>query len=164
MESAFWWFECVESLKKMALAGGMVIVANGSSLQLLIAIIISLLYLVVILDNHPYDDQKDQKLQMFSTIQTILTLVMGLILKFDDSQTSADKSTVGYVLIFINGSVIIMTILAVVASMPTCAAEAKRARLAVSENKVLESFSCRALLHILKCFFKSQNLEHSFLQ
>jgi hypothetical protein len=135
----FWWFECVESLKKMALAGGMVIVANGSSLQLLIAIIISLLYLVVILDNHPYDDQKDQKLQMFSTIQTILTLVMGLILKFDDSQTSADKSTVGYVLIFINGSVIIMTILAVVASMPTCAAEAKRARLAVSENKVLES-------------------------
>merc|ERR1711871_947031 len=100
----FWWFECVESLKKMALAGGMVIVANGSSLQLLIAIIISLLYLVVILDNHPYDDQKDQKLQMYSTIQTILTLVMGLILKLDSSQSQSDKTTIGYVLVFINGS------------------------------------------------------------
>ena len=134
----FWWFECVESLKKMALAGGMVIVASGSSLQLLIAIIISLLYLVVILDNHPYDDPKDQKLQMYATIQMIMTLIMGLILKVDASQSPQDQVVIGYVLVFINGSVIVMAGLAVLASLPSCASEEKLARRTILENGILQ--------------------------
>ena len=134
----FWWFEFVESLKKMMLAGGMVVVANGSSAQVIIAIVISLMYLVIILDNHPYIDPKDQKLQSYSTVQIILTLIMGLTLKLDTEQTQREQDAIGILLICINGSVVLMTVAAAVASLPSCSTKVQAYRDWAAENDILE--------------------------
>ena len=134
----FWWFEFVESLKKMMLAGGMVVVADGSSAQVIIAIVISLMYLVIILDSHPYLDPKDQKLQSYSTVQIILTLIMGLTLKLVTEQTERERDVIGILLVAINGSVVIMTAAAVVASLPSCSAKVRGYRDWALENAILE--------------------------
>ena len=46
-------------IKKMILAGGLVLVAPGSSVQILLGILVSLAFLVLVLHCHPYDNAND---------------------------------------------------------------------------------------------------------
>jgi hypothetical protein len=43
-----WYFESVEMIKKMTLAGGLVLVAPGSSVQILVGILVAFSYLVLV--------------------------------------------------------------------------------------------------------------------
>ncbi len=59
----YWYFECVEMLKKMALAGGLVLVRPGSSTQITIGLLITFAFFLMVLDWHPYEDKTDNRLQ-----------------------------------------------------------------------------------------------------
>merc|ERR1711968_174153 len=82
-ERPYWYWEAVEMLKKMVLAGGLVIVAAGSSAQVLIGVLISLFYLIVVVRLEPFDDVVDDRLQMATSLQILLNLLLGLVLKLD---------------------------------------------------------------------------------
>ena len=62
----YWYFEGVEMLKKMILAGGLVLVAPGTAAQVLIGLLIATAFLFLVLDWHPYDESTDNRLQAVS--------------------------------------------------------------------------------------------------
>ena len=47
-ETRFYYWECIEMIKKMMLTGGLVLLAPGSSAQILLGILITLVYLCLV--------------------------------------------------------------------------------------------------------------------
>eukprot|EP00946_MAST-07B_sp_MAST-7B-sp1_P003800 g3800.t1 len=116
-----WYFESVEMIKKMTLAGGLVLVAPGSSVQIMVGILVALGFLVTVLKVNPYEDDTDNNLQIFATLQIVLTLLAGLALK-TDTVGEYEISLMSALLILINASVIAIGILttAMVLPLPYC--------------------------------------------
>jgi len=112
-----WYFESVEMIKKMTLAGGLVLVAPGSSVQILVGILVAFSYLVLVFQYRPYEDANDNKLQAFATTQIVLTLLAGLVLKTDASG-EYEQSLMGILLVLINGSVVVIGAYATLLMLP----------------------------------------------
>ena len=55
-EPKFWYWEVIEMIRKLLLTGGLVLAADGTSAQFLIAQVISLLYLVLVIRKLPYEN------------------------------------------------------------------------------------------------------------
>ena len=83
-ETRFYYWECIEMIKKMMLTGGLVLLAPGSSAQILLGILITLVYLCLVLKFEPYNEDEDDFLQFVATITILLTLISGLALRSDD--------------------------------------------------------------------------------
>merc|ERR1711865_967222 len=58
-EPKYWWFEMVVILQKMVMTGAMCVVAQGSSVQLLIAILVMLSYMLLVLKTAPYEENSE---------------------------------------------------------------------------------------------------------
>ena len=56
-EEEYWWFEMVVVLEKMIMTGAMCVIAPGSSLQLLVAVLVTLIYMLVVLKTAPASTQ-----------------------------------------------------------------------------------------------------------
>ena len=119
-DKSHWYFESVEMLKKMTLAGGLVLVAPGSSVQIMLGILVALSFLVVVLQFKPYADSTDNKLQAFATLQIMLTLLAGLALK-TDTVGEYQQTFMGMLLLIINLSVVALGLLSVLIMLPTLA-------------------------------------------
>ena len=135
----YWYFESIEMIKKMLLTGAMVMVAPGTSAQVMIGILISVVYLVILLHYRPFQDTKDQLLQMYSTVQVQLTLIVGMALQLDSGQDEAEKSVLAIILISLNASVPIMTAVAIYFALPSCKSRADNYRDALDAQCVLEN-------------------------
>jgi CRP-like cAMP-binding protein len=107
-----WYFESIEMIKKMILAGGLVLVAPGSAVQVLLGILVAFAFLVVVLQYQPYDDANDNNLQAYATAQIVLTLLAGLMLKTggsgEDSGGEYEQGLMTILLIGINCSVLVI--------------------------------------------------------
>ena len=114
-----WYFESVEMIKKMTLAGGLVLVAPGSSVQILVGILVAFAYLIIVLQSQPYDDPNDNKLQAFATVQIVLTLLAGVMMKTDVTGVY-EEGLMGILLIVLNGSVILIGLFAIFLSCSCC--------------------------------------------
>lgn len=89
--------------KKMILTGVMVVVAAGSSLQLVIALLVVLVNLLLVLKIAPFEDNTDDFLSFLTSGQLLLTLLGGLLLYTDDpSDPSYDSESMGRAMIGIN--------------------------------------------------------------
>ena len=80
-EPSFWYWECIEMIRKLMLTGGLVLAADGSSAQFLIAQIISLLYLVLVIRKLPYENDMDDVLQTIASVSILFTLMAGFAMK-----------------------------------------------------------------------------------
>ena len=108
-ERPYWYWESVEMLKKMILAGGLVIVAAGSSAQVLIGMLVALAYFTVVIRLEPYDDIVDDYLQVGASIQMVLNLLIGLVLKLDEKgESEYDVDTLGILLLIMNICVVLI--------------------------------------------------------
>ena len=124
--------------KKMLLTGAMVMVAPGSSAQVMIGILIAVVYLVILLYYKPFMDKKDQLLQMYSTVQVQLTLIVGMAILLDDGGGGVEKSVLGMILIALNLSVPLMTAVAVYFALPRCKTRINRYRDDINDSYTLE--------------------------
>ena len=115
--SRHFYFEGVEMIKKMTLAGGLVLVAPGSSVQILVGILVALAFLVLVQQLRPYEDATDNKLQTFATVQIILTLLSGLVIQ-TDVQGEYEQVTMSILLLFISGSVAIIGLISTAMMLP----------------------------------------------
>ena len=81
-EPKFWYWEVIEMIRKLLLTGGLVLAADGTSAQFLIAQVISLLYLVLVIRYVPYEnDTVGLKILFLCSKQDsclIFFLVLGL--------------------------------------------------------------------------------------
>ena len=87
-KSTYYWWECLEMLKKMMLTGGLILLGPGSSAQVFLAVLIILGYLCLVLKCNPYQENDDDFLQFLATTTILLTLVAGMALRADDAVTS----------------------------------------------------------------------------
>jgi hypothetical protein len=107
-EPKYYWWEVFEMIKKMLLTGGLVMLAPGSSAQILVAVIITLIYYSLVLKLEPYEDDKDDFLQFIASTQILLTLIMGFALRSDD-KGSYDKTVISVLLVFTNSLMFVLT-------------------------------------------------------
>merc|ERR1711871_464519 len=115
-EPKFWWWEVLEMMRKLVLAGFLVIFLEGSMMQLSTAMIVTLVAVGAYCLCTPYDASTDDVAQIFAQFQLFITLLSGMLLKMDRSivasSTSAttgsteESAALGVLLILCNLSVI----------------------------------------------------------
>ena len=87
-ERKYWWFESVIMIQKALLTGGLVMVAPGTSVQILIALIIALVFYTLLLKLQPYTGKDEDQLQTIATAATVATLLIGFALKATEGDGS----------------------------------------------------------------------------
>merc|ERR1712146_520148 len=83
--------------------------AAGSSAQVLIGMLVALAYFTVVIQLKPYDDIVDDYLQVGASIQMVLNLLIGLVLKLDD-KSEYDVDTLGILLLIMNIAVVLIAV------------------------------------------------------
>ena len=97
----YYYWDVIDMMRKMIMTGGLILVATGSSAQLLLAEIITLSYMLFVLKLMPYHSHHDDLLSFVTSLQIMLTLMLAFALKTDtlDSEngstsgSSSSKST-----------------------------------------------------------------------
>ena len=72
-------------VKKMLLTGAMVVIRPGTSYQLLIGLMIAILYMLAVLKTAPFLEDSDDWLSFSTSLQLVLTLLFGLVLKLNNA-------------------------------------------------------------------------------
>ena len=102
-------------LQKMVMTGAMCVVAQGSSVQLLIAILVMLSYMLLVLKTAPYEEDSEDWSAFVACVALTLTTIGGFALMTDNQNARTYESKVlGLVLIGINGVCIALEIIIVV--------------------------------------------------
>ncbi len=77
------YFESVIMVNKALLTGGLVLVAPGTSAQIMTGLVVALAFAFILLEAKPYQDAVEDKMQTITSICTVLTLLIGFALKVD---------------------------------------------------------------------------------
>jgi len=102
-------------LQKMVMTGAMCVVAQGSSVQLLIAILVMLSYMLLVLKTAPYQENSEDWSSFVACVALTLTTIGGFALIMDDPNARTYESQVlGLILIGINVVCIALEIFIVV--------------------------------------------------
>ena len=102
-------------LQKMVMTGAMCVVAQGSSVQLLIAILVMMSYMLLVLKTAPYEEDSEDWSAFVACVALTLTTIGGFALMTDNQNARTYESKVlGLVLIGINGVCIALEIIIVV--------------------------------------------------
>ena len=118
-EREYWWFEIVVIFKKMLLTGPMVIMAAGSSVQIVLALVIVLFNMLLILKTAPFEDATDDWLSFLTSLQMFLTLIAGLLIKTDNpSNPTYESKSTGVILIALNSLGMVALFLSILGMIP----------------------------------------------
>ena len=102
-------------VEKMIMTGAMCVIAQGSSVQLLIAILVMLFYMLLVLKTAPYEADSEDWTAFIACVALTLTTIGGFALITDDPTTRTYESTVlTIVLIGINVICFVLEIILVV--------------------------------------------------
>jgi hypothetical protein len=102
-------------LQKMIMTGAMCVVAQGSSVQLLIATLVMFMYTLLVLKTAPYEEDSEDWTAFVACVALTLTTIGGFALIMDDPTTRTYESAVlAVILIGINVFCIAIEILIVV--------------------------------------------------
>jgi len=77
----FWYFEFIVTARKVMLAGGLVLIKETGSAQVLIGLVICVLYLLILMNLRPYRFPYEFRLEQISALQLVVTMVVGLFLQ-----------------------------------------------------------------------------------
>ena len=87
-EPEYWWFELMVLLNKTLMCGGLVVLAPGSTYQILGAILIMLFHLLVVLKLAPFVKDSEDWASVLSTLGLCLTSLgaYSMLLKTDEDE------------------------------------------------------------------------------
>ena len=109
------WFEMAVMIEKMVMTGAMCVVAQGSSVQLLIAILIMQFYMLLVLKTAPYEADSEDWTAFIACVALTLTTIGGFALIMDDpTQRTYESTVLTIVLIGINAVCFTLEILIIV--------------------------------------------------
>jgi hypothetical protein len=118
-EPEYYLFEVTVIFKKMLLTGALLVIGPGSSVQLVLALMVVLLNLLVVLKLMPYRDTTDDLLSFLVSLQMIITLLSALLLKTDkDNDKTYDPDMMGAGLVLINMMGLLVLVASIVALHP----------------------------------------------
>ena len=75
----------------MILTGGMCLVADGSTIQTLSALVVSFFYMMFVLKTGPFLHDNDDMLSFVTSLQLVFTFLGALILQMDQAITTAEN-------------------------------------------------------------------------
>ena len=86
--------------------------SSGTSSQILLGLLVALAFCLIVVDFDPYADGTDNYLQQCCTIQIVLNLLIGLVLKLDNNTTGEyGDSMMGTLLVVMNLGVLVFTLI-----------------------------------------------------
>ena len=94
-EPPYWYFESVVLIQKALLTGGLVLVAPGSSAQILVGLVVALMFDTLVLDGKPYEEDVEDRMQTMATGCTVMTLLIGFTLKLTSDEAVAQEQAAG---------------------------------------------------------------------
>ena len=98
-EDEYWWWELTVMVKKMLLTGAMVVISPGTSMQILVGLFIAIAYMLCVLKVAPFLEDADDWLSFSTSVQLVITLLMGLILKLN--ATDYPEGSVGMLMLML---------------------------------------------------------------
>ena len=117
-EPKYWWFELMILLNKTLMCGGLVVLAPGSPLQVLFAILIMLFHLLIVMKLAPYVKDSEDWSAFFSTLGLCLLSLgaLAMMLEMEPQQRTivdllttvlplACISVVLCIMVFVDGGV-----------------------------------------------------------
>eukprot|EP00949_MAST-11_sp_MAST-11-sp1_P000325 g325.t1 len=120
-EKKYYWWETVEMCKKFLLTGGLVLVEPGTSPQILFAILITLAYLIGLLQCKPFEEADEDILSSVTTIQLLLALLCGLVLMTQSEETGLyETGLMDFLLVFMSLCVAILSATTVIIEFGIC--------------------------------------------
>ena len=81
--SQTYWYELVDFLRKLLMAGVVVFVDRGSAVQFFVALLVGLIFLVVDTFSRPYADFRCNALKVLTSVAMLITLLCGFASKLD---------------------------------------------------------------------------------
>ena len=103
-EADWYFWECLLMLQKCFLTGAMVAIAPGSPIQLLVALLVCMFYLLLVLHAEPYKGDIEDRLAFLTSLSLSISLLLGLAIITDKASPNNvfDLYSLGVVLISIN--------------------------------------------------------------
>jgi hypothetical protein len=124
-EEKYYWFETVIMMHKCLLTGGLVLVAPGSSTQILVGLVIALIFYTTLLKTQPYAENEEDTMQSIATASTVGTLLIGFALKASESEggerSGLDIFLMDIILVGMFGFVLISGLWMTLKALPCCA-------------------------------------------
>jgi hypothetical protein len=105
---ATFWFEQVDFLRKLMMAGGVIFLDRGSANQFFMAIFASMIFLVVDSFLRPYVDFRCNALKVLTSLSMLVTLLCGFASKLDPLHEVVSDDTLGYILIVSNFIIVLL--------------------------------------------------------
>jgi hypothetical protein len=93
------WFEQVDFLRKLVMAGGVIFLDRGSANQFFAAIFAAMAFLVVDTLTRPFIDFRCNALKVLTSLSMLTTLLCGFASKLDPFHKVVSDDTLGYILI-----------------------------------------------------------------
>ena len=109
-EKEYWWFEVVVIVHKMFMTGMLSIIAPGTPVQMVAAILIMQSFLLVVLKNGPFKTDMDDVSVFSSSLALVLTTMCGLVLFLDPTEQYFHREPLGIGIIVLNCSVLLLQI------------------------------------------------------
>ena len=107
-EPKFWYFEVIVIIIKMLMTGMLSIVAPGSPVQMVCAILIMKTKLLIVLKLSPYKSDPDDVSVFCSSLALVLTTLGGLVLFMDEDETYFDRNDIGLGIIVLCSGVLVL--------------------------------------------------------
>ena len=111
-------------IQKALLTGGLVLVAPGSSTQILVGLVIALTFYSVLLKTQPYAGNAEDTMQSIATASTVMTLLIGFALKatLDQNKSSGmyDMVIMDVILVGMFTLVAVSGLYMILISLPCC--------------------------------------------
>ena len=126
-EPKYWYFESIIMIQKAMLTGGLVLIAPGTSAQILVGLIIALVFYTILLRTQPYEGEEEDLLQSIATASTVMTLLIGFTLKAvqneggPNEQGTYDDAVLDILLVLLFTAVGLSGMFIMVRSLPCCA-------------------------------------------
>ena len=124
-EKPYWYWELIEMLRKIILTGAIIVVGNGDSFQIFVALLVQFFYILLMDRLVPYELDRDDVVQFIASSQLFLTLLVGLVIKLrvnntkEPLQANADENhAYGVALIVLNMSVIVTAVMSLILATP----------------------------------------------
>jgi hypothetical protein len=121
-ESDYYMWEIAVMMKKMTLTGAMVVISPGSSVQILVGLLIAIAYMLFVLKLAPFVQDADDWLSFVTSLQLSLTMLFGLVILMDSRNESKtyDVAVIGYILIAIHVATFVLFVALVALLIPCC--------------------------------------------
>jgi len=114
-EPEYWYFELVVMIQKMVMTGALCIAAPGTSVQILLATLVMLFYMLFLLKTAPYEEDSEDWSSFVGALCITLTTIGGFAFITDDAKNPTyGGNSLTYILVVLNIGSILLELLIIV--------------------------------------------------